>query len=1706
MVSGLANPLESKDSVQESSVSDTAQDYIENPKMMRRNDFRSRRSNKKLRRDKKKGDKKKVKNWPPDGVKPHAQFSCLRRNGTTLGVIENVQTLAKHHAFNPIMPHSETDLSVLKEIRGSDAASLVKQFLKAITSSGVVLTGRDLVKWIVEKFKDVFPEDLYKTIVRALSNSYLKICEWLENITLDNVSELLSNLLTDWEACKKNPAFKALILIITTVVAYKMGDKKKIVLGVGAISFLTIDSSSACFEASTLFEAILHVAKSVTNGLKTYEEEGSLKGFLYGDEPLTKFMLKVSECQALHASYLPGNLQLHHNMGVNEYEFMLRELLSSGFRLSSIFSGSSKSTVLGGIAKLQAMIGDIVTEKAKGELREAPFCVSVFGSSGVGKSTLNQVFMRTILMANGYDHRKEFISYLNPEDKYLSNFKTYTQGAVIDDAANTKAEFMEKAFSSMMIALANNSPFVLNKADIAEKGKVCALLKYLGVTTNIPTLDADVTSNMPSSIVGRFIHAEVVVKEEFRKKNSLKLDQKKAIEKFGVCLFPDVWRVTLYETPTEAQPKVLGEKHRDDKWEFTVIEHNGIKCENMNITDATRVLIDHSRDHFKAQKVVVKANQKWDEAEACETCLAPKGTVLCTCHTDVEPHSLLTVNEWKMTFRDFALNTALSRREQFHKWIESRRSDISQFTMDVLEFAFKIFDNYVEENKVQLRELLIPNTLEEGILGSYITKAFRPEYKILNKVHMGILGFLSGFTTLWQLLSWNFPQLGSSYARGGISLRDVCNVAMLGSMFTCFWWKPQHTFSVCLRAHEWKEKVKRERWGSKIALGAVGLVSLYTIPSPVTIAVWHLAYKQWNSEPLDSLLSTFYKAKKADVNTDATSIAACTFGSIYFRKELKALCSDLKRALTTEPQTALNPSIEEVRTRDAKINFDAEWFATKKKNVLAKLPVSTIRTTEEVEKAISKNVWKVIRTSPGEKTNVLVLKSGLVLFPWHFVAAQKGEAKLTFIKQEHGNEGNRSFSCIFTPEQAVRIDNSDVALCYIPKTQHVRNLLSYFPLKHNPSTGKQCAILYTRQNDGSIDKSVARNVQLIANAHSGCGYSFPGLQYTWENCAPGTCMSPVISLTDRACILGLHVGGNEISKASFACTITQEQLQKAEEVINNFPSVLPMSEISDFPRKIYGKEILEHDLKSKSIFLRNPERKVICFGSSMNVNRTPKTQVRNLRMKEDVRNVFELSVDWAGPKFHGPDGKSKYHPWESGYLKWTKEKEGVPFTLLNRASTDYKNGLIRKMLENFQFWKDEIRVLTWDETINGIPGKRFVGPINFSSSIGYPLKGSKNEYAVNHGSYEQWQDYRTLDSMIMERAKEVEELYRSGRRSYDIYTSTLKDEPTLTTKDKVRVFQASSIANQLVIRRYTLAICRFLQLNPLVSECAVGIDPKSSEWHELAIHLRATQGTFSRERYLAMDYKAFDTSISSQVILAIGKIYLDIAKMVGFAEEDLSVITGIFNELAFPVVDFNGDVLMLDGCNPSGNPLTVFINNITNSLTLRMFWFTQYTNPFRDYVHIVCYGDDICGSVSPSCGRFNMITYRDWASRYGLTVTSADKEGELKDYAKFAEIDFLKRKFVWSKDLKRYVGPIQEESIYRSLCQYMKSDTDESLIAASNIDGALDEWFFHGREIFENRQRKIIPIAQKFGLEQLCNRLHLSYDQRRDDILAAALS
>jgi hypothetical protein len=258
---------------------------------------------------------------------------------------------------------------------------------------------------------------------------------------------------------------------------------------------------------------------------------------------------------------------------------------------------------------------------------------------------------------------------------------------------------------------------------------------------------------------------------------------------------------------------------------------------------------------------------------------------------------------------------------------------------------------------------------------------------------------------------------------------------------------------------------------------------------------------------------------------------------------------------------------------------------------------------------------------------------------------------------------------------------------------------------------------------------------------------------------------------------------------------------------------------------------------------------------------------------------------------------------------------------------------------------------------------------------------------------------------------------------------------------------------------------------------------------------------FGSDRVVAGDFKAFDQRMPAELVLLSFQLMISIAERAGYDERSLRVMKGIATDVAYPMVEINGEFVQLFGSNPSGQNLTVYTNSIVNSLYHRCAYYTIYKDkvvpPFNEVMSLVTYGDDCKGSVKVGYDELNHTSIAKALGDVGIEYTMADKTSESVAYIKNEDASFLKRNAIWNEDTNSWFGALEEDSILKSLhCVVRSKAITAEEVAVQNIDGALREYFFHGREIYDDRRLKLLRVARKTNLSGFCSGLHVSYDDR----------
>jgi hypothetical protein len=151
---------------------------------------------------------------------------------------------------------------------------------------------------------------------------------------------------------------------------------------------------------------------------------------------------------------------------------------------------------------------------------------------------------------------------------------------------------------------------------------------------------------------------------------------------------------------------------------------------------------------------------------------------------------------------------------------------------------------------------------------------------------------------------------------------------------------------------------------------------------------------------------------------------------------------------------------------------------------------------------------------------------------------------------------------------------------------------------------------------------------------------------------------------------------------------------------------------------------------------------------------------------------------------------------------------------------------------------------------------------------------------------------------------------------------------------------------------------------------------------------------------------------------------------------------------------------------------------------------------FADFVSLTTYGDDCLQSVSVDTPKYNHTEIAEFFKKYDIGYTMAEKDAESVPYIGLEDSSFLKRAPVFSPELGVYMAALEEKSIFRSLMMGTKSVLSKNEQMAVNLDNSMDEFFRHGRGLFERRQQELSLIVKEFELEVYLDSFHDSYDDR----------
>ena len=666
-----------------------------------------------------------------------------------------------------------------------------------------------------------------------------------------------------------------------------------------------------------------------------------------------------------------------------------------------------------------------------------------------------------------------------------------------------------------------------------------------------------------------------------------------------------------------------------------------------------------------------------------------------------------------------------------------------------------------------------------------------------------------------------------------------------------------------------------------------------------------------------------------------------------------------------------------------------------------------------------------------------------------------------------GVNGNLTF--LLTQSEIKRYAHLDLAALRIRNLPPKKVIVDYFC--KDTFRGQFCGSYIKRDMNGEVVHNELQNIRFQPKFSDELGITLQTWSgYSTQVTLKGDCGSML--LANAPCgpvILGMHSLGNSF-KNIFCTRVTQEFLN---QVTSDIGDIVIQSGTPSLSTDQIKRELVPLHRKCPLRYIEDGVANT--YGSFSGFKVAPKSSV------QDSVLAPELKKHGYEKKYDKPV-MSSWEPWHIAIKEMINPVTMIRQDLLKNCVDEFTHDIFNLLP------KDALSsVMVYDDftAINGAAGVTYVDKLNRNTSMGNPWKKSKKFYLHEIEGRGETQDAVTFEPEVMQRVEDCINKYKSGERYMACFCAHLKDEATSYKKiksKKTRVFTGAPIDYSIVVRKYLLSIIKLIQSNRFVFDSAPGTIAQSLEWQEIREYL--TQ--FGDDRLVAGDYGKFDKRMPPTVIMAAFDIIKNICKKAGYSDEDLTVVSGIANDTAYPLIDFNGDLIEFYGSNPSGHPLTVIINGLVNVLYIRYCFKIIVGDKlnFKENVALMTYGDDNAMGISPSLPQFNHTSIQKVLADVGIVYTMADKEAESVPFIHIDDVSFLKRTWRWEPELDAYVCPLEHESIEKMLMVNVASKTiAKEAQAIAVVSTALREYFWYGREIFEKKQILLKGVVSKLNLD-----------------------
>jgi len=168
---------------------------------------------------------------------------------------------------------------------------------------------------------------------------------------------------------------------------------------------------------------------------------------------------------------------------------------------------------------------------------------------------------------------------------------------------------------------------------------------------------------------------------------------------------------------------------------------------------------------------------------------------------------------------------------------------------------------------------------------------------------------------------------------------------------------------------------------------------------------------------------------------------------------------------------------------------------------------------------------------------------------------------------------------------------------------------------------------------------------------------------------------------------------------------------------------------------------------------------------------------------------------------------------------------------------------------------------------------------------------------------------------------------------------------------------------------------------------------------------------------------------------------------------------------------------------PSGLFATTQINTLVCLIYILLFWIELHDGNleclaiFKDNIAFRGCGDDhLLGISNKYKSKVHGLAISEWAKKYNMNYTAADKSAPSEKLKSIYEVDFLKRRFRWSDIMGRHVMCLTLDTVLE-MPHWTKPSTD----FRQKLQTCIWELSLHSKEVYDKYAPEIFEKAYQLG-------------------------